>query len=78
MNLEVGPKERMGLIGTNGSGKSTLMRLMAGLEPPGAGTVQINPRSRVIYVDQNPSLDPDRTVLEQVFAVASVSAPIVT
>ena len=68
MNLEVGPKERMGLIGTNGSGKSTLMRLMAGLEPPGAGTVQINPRSRVIYVDQNPSLDPDRTVLEQVFA----------
>jgi ATP-binding cassette subfamily F protein uup len=58
----------MGLIGTNGSGKSTLLRVMAGLEPPGGGSVQINPRSRVIYVDQNPSLDPNRTVLEQVFA----------
>jgi ATP-binding cassette subfamily F protein uup len=58
----------MGLIGTNGSGKSTLLRVMAGLEPPSGGSVQINPRSRVIYVDQNPSLDPNRTVLEQVFA----------
>lgn len=68
MNLEVAPRERMGLIGTNGSGKSTLLRVMAGLEPPSGGSVQINPRSRVIYVDQNPSLDPNRTVLEQVFA----------
>ena len=41
---------------------------MAGLEPVGDGRVQINPRHRVIYVDQNPSLDPERTVLEQVFA----------
>ena len=41
---------------------------MAGLEPVGDGRVQINPRHRVVYVDQNPSLDPERTVLEQVFA----------
>ena len=41
---------------------------MAGLEPVGDGRIQINPRHRVIYVDQNPSLDPERTVLEQVFA----------
>ena len=41
---------------------------MAGLEPPGGGSVQINTRSKVIYVDQNPTLDPNRTVLEQVFA----------
>ena len=68
INLEVGPNDRLGLIGTNGSGKSTLLRVMSGLEPPGGGKVQINPRSRVIYVDQNPTLDPDCTVLEQVFA----------
>lgn len=68
INLEVGPNDRLGLIGTNGSGKSTLLRVMSGLEPPGEGKVQINPRSRVIYVDQNPTLDPDCTVLEQVFA----------
>ena len=58
----------MGLIGINGSGKSTLLRVIAGLEPVGDGRVQINPRNRVVYVDQNPSLDPERTVLEQVFA----------
>ena len=68
MDLEVGPQDRLGLIGINGSGKSTLLRVMAGLEPVGDGRVQINPRHRVIYVDQNPSLDPERTVLEQVFA----------
>ncbi|NBQ36245.1 MAG: ABC transporter ATP-binding protein [Synechococcus sp.] len=68
VDLEVGPQDRLGLIGINGSGKSTLLRVMAGLEPVGDGRVQINPRHRVIYVDQNPSLDPERTVLEQVFA----------
>ena len=68
MDLEVGPQDRLGLIGINGSGKSTLLRVMAGLEPVGDGRLQINPRHRVIYVDQNPSLDPERTVLEQVFA----------
>ncbi|WP_413297697.1 ABC-F family ATP-binding cassette domain-containing protein [Synechococcus sp. MIT S9452] len=68
VDLEVGPQDRLGLIGINGSGKSTLLRVMAGLEPVGDGRIQINPRHRVIYVDQNPSLDPERTVLEQVFA----------
>ena len=64
----MGPQDRLALIGINGSGKSTLLRVMAGLEPVGDGRIQINPRHRVIYVDQNPSLDPERTVLEQVFA----------
>jgi len=68
VDLEVGRHDRLGLIGINGSGNSTLLRMMAGLEPVGDGHVHINPRHRVIYVDQNPSLDPERTVLEQVFA----------
>lgn len=68
VNLEVGPRERLGLIGTNGSGKSTLLKLMAGLEPPGEGLVRRLADTRVVLVDQNPMLDPERTVLEQVFA----------
>lgn len=68
VNLEVGPRERLGLIGTNGSGKSTLLKLMAGLEPPGEGLVRRLSNTRVVLVDQNPVLDPERTVLEQVFA----------
>ena len=67
-DLDLGPRERLGLIGANGCGKSTLLRMMAGLEPPSRGRVQRPPRLRVVLVDQNPAFDPDRTVVEQVFA----------
>jgi ATP-binding cassette subfamily F protein uup len=68
LTLHVGDKERLGLIGPNGAGKSTLMRLLAGLEPPGAGERRTLPQARVVLVNQEPEMDPERTVLEQVFA----------
>jgi ABC transport system ATP-binding/permease protein len=60
--------EKVGLIGTNGSGKSTLLKMMAGLEPIDTGEIWTNPGAKVIYLPQQPDLDPERTVLEQVFA----------
>ena len=68
LTLHVGEKERLGLIGPNGAGKSTLMRVLAGLEPPGAGERRVQPQARIVLVSQEPELDPERTVLEQVFA----------
>ena len=68
LTLHVGEKERLGLIGPNGAGKSTLMRLLAGLEPPGAGERRTLPQARIVLVNQEPEMDPERTVLEQVFA----------
>jgi ABC transport system ATP-binding/permease protein len=65
-SLEEG--EKVGLIGTNGSGKSTLLKMMAGLEPIDTGEIWTNPGAKVIYLPQQPDLDPERTVLEQVFA----------
>ncbi len=65
-SLEEGDK--VGLIGTNGSGKSTLLKIIAGLEPIDGGKLWINSGSKIVYLPQQPHLDENRTVLEQVFA----------
>ncbi len=56
MNL-VNAGDRIGLIGVNGSGKTTLLRIIAGLEPPDAGTVTVWSRVRIQYLPQEPRLD---------------------
>ncbi|WP_445636985.1 ribosomal protection-like ABC-F family protein [Nostoc sp. DSM 114161] len=60
--------DKVGLIGTNGSGKSTLLKMIAGLEPIDSGQILINSGSKIIYLPQQPDLDENRTVLEQIFA----------
>jgi ABC transport system ATP-binding/permease protein len=60
--------DKVGLIGTNGSGKSTLLKMIAGLEPPDGGQILINSGIRTVYLPQDPDLDENHTVLEQVFA----------
>ncbi|WP_416668088.1 ABC transporter ATP-binding protein [Egbenema bharatensis] len=65
-SLEEGDK--VGLIGTNGSGKSTLLKMIAGLEPIDGGEKWVNASAKIVYLPQQPDLDDDRTVLEQVFA----------
>ena len=68
LELHVGARERLGLIGPNGAGKSTLLRVLAGTEPLDRGERRCSPRLRVVLLDQQPDLDPGRTVLEEVFA----------
>jgi ATP-binding cassette subfamily F protein uup len=70
LSLHVEPGDRLGLIGPNGAGKSTLLRVLAGQEPVGAGERRIQPQARVVLVSQEPKLEPERTVLEQVFAAS--------
>jgi len=68
LTLHVEPGDRLGLIGPNGAGKSTLLRVLAGQEPVGEGERRTMPQARVVLVSQEPQLDTERTVLEEVFA----------
>jgi macrolide transport system ATP-binding/permease protein len=60
VNLTIAPGRRVGLIGENGVGKSTLLRILAGLEPPDAGTVQ-RP-DELGFLQQELSFEPGLTV----------------
>jgi ABC transport system ATP-binding/permease protein len=57
-------QERVGLIGRNGTGKSSLLKILAGLEKPDDGSLQVQTGLRVAYVPQEPDLDPSATVFE--------------
>ena len=57
-------QERVGLIGRNGTGKSSLLKILAGLDKPDDGVLQVQTGLRVAYVPQEPVLDLDSTVFE--------------
>ncbi|MFM2062256.1 MAG: hypothetical protein RLZZ507_1926 [Cyanobacteriota bacterium] len=66
--FSIDANDKVGLIGTNGSGKSTLLKMIAGLESIDGGQILSNSGSKIIYLPQQPDVDENRTVLEQVFA----------
>ena len=63
--LEEGKKA--GIIGINGTGKSTFLKVLAGVIEPDAGRLTRNPNTQISYLPQNPVMDDNATVLEQVF-----------
>ena len=60
------PGVKIGVLGVNGAGKSTLMKIMAGIETEFGGEAWAAPGARVGYLSQEPHLDPDKTVGENV------------
>ncbi|MCW7539567.1 ATP-binding cassette domain-containing protein [Aquabacterium sp. A7-Y] len=63
-SLEAG--ERVGLIGRNGTGKSSLLKILAGLEKPDDGLLQLQQGLRIAYVAQEPQFVPGTNVFEAV------------
>jgi len=61
-------QERVGLIGRNGAGKSSMLKILAGMEKPDDGTLQVQSGTRISYVAQEPQLDADATVFVAVRA----------
>ena len=57
---------KIGILGLNGSGKSTLLRIIAGTEKNYQGDVNFSPGYKVGYLEQEPLMDEDKTVIEVV------------
>ena len=67
ISFTISEKERVGLIGINGTGKSSLLKIIAGLDVPDDGKILSPKDYSISFLDQQPELDLDKTVLEQVF-----------
>ena len=67
VDLLINRGDRLGLIGINGSGKTTLLRIIAGDETPDGGSVTVWGGVRMRYLSQEPVLDDNLSVLDQLF-----------
>ncbi len=66
INLSFYPDAKIGVLGVNGAGKSTLLRIMAGLDTEYSGEAWAAAGARVGYLAQEPQLDPQKSVRENV------------
>ena len=66
ISLSFFPGAKIGLLGLNGSGKSTVLRIMAGADKEFEGEVQWQPNLSIGYLPQEPQLDANKTVREEV------------
>lgn len=66
ISLSFFPGAKIGVLGLNGSGKSTLLKIMAGLDTDIEGEARPMPGLKIGYLEQEPQLDPSKTVLEVV------------
>ena len=67
VNFYLNDGDKVGIIGINGTGKSTFLKVLAGAIQPDEGRVTRNPNVQISYLSQNPVMDDNATVLEQVF-----------
>ena len=77
VTLSFYPGAKIGVVGPNGMGKSTLLKVMAGLEDVSAGDARLTPGYTVGILQQEPPLDEDATVIENIrMAFADVLAKV--
>lgn len=72
-NVTIGLEDadKIGIIGANGSGKTTFLRVVADAETPDAGKITRAQGKTLAYLEQNPQIDDEKTVLETIFAASS-------
>ncbi len=77
INLQFYQGAKIGIVGPNGAGKSTLMKIMAGVDKDYTGEAWPGENITVGYLEQEPELDPTKTVLENVKDGARATADMV-
>ena len=73
LDLHIGPRDRLALIGRNGAGKTTLLRLLAGGIEPDRGNVAVKPGTHVVLLEQDPDLTGHATLAD--WALSGRDAP---
>jgi ATP-binding cassette subfamily F protein uup len=73
LDINVGPRDRLALIGRNGAGKTTLLKLIAGTVDADKGTRSVQPGTRVVTLEQDPFFTGFDTLLD--FAIHEPDAP---
>ncbi|GAB4408420.1 MAG: energy-dependent translational throttle protein EttA [Bacteriovoracaceae bacterium] len=66
LSFKLPPGGVVGIIGPNGAGKTTLFKLITGQIEPDAGTFKVGETVKLSYVDQNRTLDPDKTIFQTI------------
>jgi ATP-binding cassette ChvD family protein len=66
MTFIIPPGAIVGVIGPNGAGKTTLFRMIVGEEQPDGGQIRIGETVKLAYIDQNRTLDPNKSIFEEI------------
>ena len=67
VNFYLDEGDKVGIIGINGTGKSTFLKVLAGALEADEGKIVRSPNSQISYLSQNPQMEEDATILEQIF-----------
>ena len=66
ISLKLHKGQKIALIGPNGVGKSTLLKILAGIEEPDTGSIEVQSNMRIVYLPQELKLDSNQTVSEYI------------
>src|SRR6187551_3040115 len=75
LDIYVGPRDRLALIGRNGAGKTTLLRCLTGQIDPDKGLRTIVPGTKVVLLEQDPDIGVSGSLLDWVLAGDDAPAP---